>query len=63
MDIKPIRTEADYEEAMQAIDALWGAPYGSPEGDKLDVLVTLVEAYEAKTYPILPHLPLPLIVK
>jgi HTH-type transcriptional regulator/antitoxin HigA len=52
MEIKPIRTKADYEAALQEIDRLWGAPYGSPAGDKLDVLVTLVEAYEAKHYPI-----------
>ncbi|MEM7532183.1 MAG: transcriptional regulator [Chloroflexota bacterium] len=52
MDIKPIRTEADYEEALAEIDRLWGSPYGSPEGDKLDVLATLVEAYEEKHYPI-----------
>jgi HTH-type transcriptional regulator / antitoxin HigA len=62
MDIKPIRTEEDYEAALQAIDALWGAPYGSPEGDKLDVLVTLVEAYEAKAHPVLPPDPIAAIL-
>ena len=44
MNIKPIRTKADYETALKEIECLWGAAYGSPEGDKLDVLVTLVEA-------------------
>jgi HTH-type transcriptional regulator / antitoxin HigA len=53
MDIKPIRTEDDYAAALLMIDSLWGAPYGSPEGDKLDILVTLVEAYEEKHHPIL----------
>ena len=52
MDIKPIKTEVDYETALAEIDGLWGAAYGSPEGDKLDVLATLVEAYEEKHYPI-----------
>ncbi len=52
MDIKPIRNEADYKAALEEIDHLWEASYGSPEGDKLDVLVTLVEAYEEKHYPI-----------
>ncbi len=52
MDIQPIKTEADYEAALAEIDSLWGAAYGSPEGDKLDILATLVEAYEEKHYPI-----------
>ena len=62
MDIKPIRTEADYEAALKEIDSLWGAPYGSPEGDKLDVLVTLVEAYEEKHDPIPPPDPIEAIL-
>ncbi len=62
MEIKPIRTETDYEAAMQEIDQLWGAAYGSPEGDKLDVLVTLVEAYEEKHYPIPPPDPIEAIL-
>ena len=62
MDIKPIRTEADYEAALEEIKHLWGAPYGSPEGDKLDVLVTLVEAYEEKHYPIPPPDPIEAIL-
>jgi len=59
MDIKPIRTEADYEVALEEIERLWGAVYGSLEGDKLDVLVTLVEAYEEKHHPIPPPDPQP----
>ncbi len=52
MDIKPIRSEADYEEAIAELDRLWGAEPDTPEGDKLDVLVTLIEAYEQETDPI-----------
>lgn len=62
MDIKPIRTEADYEATLKTIDQLWGSPYGSPDGDKLDVLVTLVEAYEARHHPILPPDPIAMIL-
>lgn len=54
MNITPIRTEHDYEAAMERIDELWGAPIGSQDGDELEVLATLVEAYEAKHYPIAP---------
>lgn len=52
MDIRPIKTDADHAAALEEIDRLWGAEEGTPEGDKLDVLVTLVEAYEAKRWPI-----------
>ena len=62
MEIKPIKTEADYEDALKEIEQLWGANYGSPEGDKLDVLVTLVEAYEEVHYPIPPPDPIEAIL-
>jgi len=62
MEIRPIRTEADYDAALQEIDRLWGSPFGSPDGDKMDVLVTLVEAYEEKQYPILPPDPIEAIL-
>src|SRR5215831_1287356 len=52
MDIQPIRTDEDHRTALAVIDACWGAPEGTEEGDKLDVLVALVEAYEAKRWPI-----------
>ncbi len=52
MEIKPIRTEADYEAALRHIETLWGAAEGTPEGDELDVLATLVESYERERYPI-----------
>ncbi len=52
MDIKAIRTEEDYREALSEIETLMQASAGTPEGEKLDVLVTLVEAYEKKHYPL-----------
>lgn len=62
MDIKPIKTEADYEAALAEIDQLWGAEYGSVQGDKLDVLATLVEVYEEKHYSIPPPDPVEAIL-
>ena len=52
MDIRPIRTDEDHRAALAAIEACWDAPEGTEEGDKLDVLVALVEIYEAKRWPI-----------
>jgi HTH-type transcriptional regulator / antitoxin HigA len=52
MDIKPIRTQADYEAALKDVENLFDAKPATPENDKLDVLVTLIEAYEAKHFPI-----------
>ena len=52
MDIRPIRTDEDHRAALAAIEACWGAPDGTEESDKLDVLVALVELYEAKRWPI-----------
>lgn len=52
MDIKPIKTDADYREALTIIESLMMAGPDTPEGEKLDVLVTLVEAYEAKHFPM-----------
>jgi HTH-type transcriptional regulator/antitoxin HigA len=52
MEIRPIKTEADYRATLQEIETLMLAEMDSPEGDRLDVLVTLVEAYERKHYPI-----------
>lgn len=53
-DLKPIRSEADYDEALAEVGQLWGAKAGTPEGDRLDILATLIDAYEAKTYPMDP---------
>jgi HTH-type transcriptional regulator/antitoxin HigA len=52
MDIKPIKTEADYEAALEEIERLFNAEPGSPEGDRLEILSTLVEAYEDEHYDI-----------
>jgi HTH-type transcriptional regulator/antitoxin HigA len=53
-ELKPIRTEADYEEALREVERLWGAKSGTPQGDYLDVLATLIDAYEAEHYPMDP---------
>ena len=50
--IKPIRTEADYQAALDRAEAIFQAQPGEPEFDELDVLTTLIEAYEARQYPI-----------
>jgi HTH-type transcriptional regulator/antitoxin HigA len=54
MDIQPIRTEADYKAALRQISTLMEADpeLGTPEGDRLDILATLVQAYEARHFPI-----------
>ena len=52
MGTKLIRTETDYERALAEIDGLMGAAPGTPEGDDLEVLTTLVEAYEAEHWPM-----------
>jgi HTH-type transcriptional regulator / antitoxin HigA len=58
MEIKPIRTELDYERALHEIERLWGAQEGTEEGDLLDVLATLVDSYEQKTFPMDPPDPI-----
>ena len=52
MKVKPIRTDADHEAALKEIERVWGATEGTPEGDRLEILVTLVDAYERERYPI-----------
>lgn len=52
MQIKPIHTEDDYREALRRMEMLMDAEFGTSEGDQLDILATLVEAYERKTYPM-----------
>ena len=52
MDIKPIRNEADYRAALQVVEQLMLAQPDTAEGEKLDVMVTLIEAYEAKHFPM-----------
>jgi HTH-type transcriptional regulator / antitoxin HigA len=51
MDIAPIKTHRDYRSALKEIEGLMTAKRNTPEGDRLDVLVTLVEAWERKHYP------------
>lgn len=51
MEIRPIRTDEDHRAALKEIERLWDYPDGSPENDKLDVLATLVEAYERNRWP------------
>jgi HTH-type transcriptional regulator/antitoxin HigA len=53
-ELKPIRTMADLEKALSEVERLWGAKSGTPEGDRLDVLATLIDAYEAEHYPMDP---------
>ena len=54
MDIHPIKTAADYDRGLADIERLWGAAENTSQGDKLDILLTLVEAYEQAHYPIDP---------
>ncbi len=52
MDIRPIKTETDYQAALKDVEYLFDAAPNTPEGDRLEVLATLVEAYEEQYYPI-----------
>jgi HTH-type transcriptional regulator / antitoxin HigA len=53
-EMKPIRTEADYDAALEEVAALWGAASNTPKGDRLDVLATLIDVYEAKHHAMDP---------
>lgn len=57
-ELKPIRSDADYAEALAEVERLWGAKSGTSEGDRLDVLATLIDAYEAEHYPMDPPDPI-----
>lgn len=57
-EVKPIRSEADYGAAMAEVERLWGAKSGTPQGDRLDVLATLIDAYETERFPIDPPDPI-----
>lgn len=61
-ELKPIRTERDHEAALEELGRLWGAKVGTSDGDRLDVLATLIDAYEAKQYPMDPPDPIEAIV-
>ena len=58
MDIRPIKTEKDYNSAIKRIEELWGSKKDTPKGDEMDLLVTLVESYEMKNFPIAPPDPI-----
>jgi HTH-type transcriptional regulator/antitoxin HigA len=58
MSLHPIKTEADYEQALSEIEALFSAQPDTREGDRLEVLTTLIEAYERKHHPLLPPDPI-----
>ncbi len=53
-DVKPIRSEADYEAALEEVERLWGAELGTLQGDRLNILATLIDAYEGEHHPIGP---------
>src|SRR5260370_16002079 len=52
MDINRIKTERDYDQALRGVESLWKSPEGSGESDELDVLATLIEAYEREHFPV-----------
>ena len=52
MELRLIKTKREYQVALKEVEALWDAPEGSKDADRLEVLVLLIEAYEAKHYPI-----------
>ena len=58
MNIRPVNSEQAYDEAIERIETLWGAESGTPEGDELDVLLTLVRVYEKENYPVPPPTPI-----
>ncbi|WP_373497263.1 type II toxin-antitoxin system HigA family antitoxin [Aquiflexum sp.] len=58
MDIRPIKTEQDYNAAIRRVEELWGTKKDTTEGDEFDLLVTLVESYEMKHFPIAPPDPI-----
>jgi len=58
MNIRPVNSEQAYDEAIERIETLWGAESGTPEGDELDVLLTLVRVYEKEKHPVPPPTPI-----
>jgi HTH-type transcriptional regulator / antitoxin HigA len=57
-EVRPIRSKRDHAAAVKEVERLWGAKAGTRDGDRLDVLVTLIEAYEEEHYPIDPPDPI-----
>lgn len=62
MEIQPIKTEKDYDESLKTVEKLWGSEPNTADGDRLDVLVTLIEAYEREHHPIYPPDPVDAIL-
>ena len=62
MNIRPIKTESDYNDSIRRIEELWGAKRDTSEGDEFDLLCTLVESYEMAHYPITPPDPIDAIL-
>lgn len=58
MNIRPIKTKTDHRAALKEVERLWEAEPGTPDGDRVEVLVTLIEAYEAKHFPVPPPDPI-----
>ena len=57
-NLKPIRTKADYEASLAEVERLWGARRGTQKDDRLDILATLIDAYESEHYPMDPPDPI-----
>src|SRR3954463_7823724 len=57
-EVKPIRTKRDCEASLKEVERLWGAKAGTRDGDRLDVLATLIDAYETEHYPMDPPDPI-----
>lgn len=57
-EVKPIRSKRDYKSALKEVERLWGTKSGTRDGDRLDVLATLIDAYEEGHYPIDPPDPI-----
>ncbi|HEV2098318.1 MAG TPA: helix-turn-helix domain-containing protein [Stellaceae bacterium] len=62
MEIRPIRSETEYRAALSEIEPLWNADPGTPDGDRAEVIATLIEAYEARHHPIPPPDPIDAIL-
>ena len=61
-ELKPIRSEADHAAALEEMERLWGAPTGTPAADRLDILTTLIDAYEERHHPMDPPDPIDAIL-
>jgi HTH-type transcriptional regulator / antitoxin HigA len=57
-NLKPLKSEKDYQAALKEIERVWGARLGTPDGDRLDILATLVDAYETEHCPMDPPDPI-----